>query len=362
MTTSPATPTPGQPPLIWTPLADQWDYFRQGDDAPARVQVGPEAHTWLSGASGKVEGAIARVCVPDGRLLVAAVYAVAAGQGESDWRASFVLDDLHLVHHGFSSQEEARRDAEETLATELQRLGGVSGESCALGFDSPVEEILAMLAVLLDDGWQVAHVSEYPGTWIAVCINDARTALLDLAFARDFRYRGPLDLLDHSVRYLLDQPPTDPAASGPLAISEEIKRMVALHLLDQQAPFSMEPLVGGLYRVTVPAGFLSILEEKLGELAASGLVDDDDEMAWFRYRGALISYTLAEPGSVSEWHYRYEAEGMSGPKEFDVRDLTAPRDHRADHRAAIVAAIDSGELHPDASFLEEPAFEESELS
>lgn len=357
MPTTPTTPSSGQAPLAWTPLAALWGYFGADDYAPARVQVGTEAHTWLRSASGEVAGAITRVCVSDGPLLVAAVCAVAEG----DWRASFVLDDLHLVHRGFRSQEDARRDADETLAGYLQQLGLVPGEPSPAVFDSPVEEILAMLAVLLDEGWQVAHVSEYPGIWIAVCINDARTALLDLAFTRDFRERGPLDLLDHSVRYMLDQPPADPASMRALAIPEEIKRLITLHLLEREVPFSVQPLTERLYRVTVPAVFLALLQEKIAEHAVSGLVDDDGEQAWFRYRGALISYTLPEPGSVSEWHYRYEAQGMSGPMEFDVRDLSTLRAHREDHRAAIVAAIDSGELHPDAPFLEEPSFAESEL-
>lgn len=361
MPTPPTTPPSGQLPLAWTPLAALWGYFGADDYASARVQVGTEAHTWLRATSGEVAGAIARVCVPDGPLLVAAVYAVAAGQGEGDWRASFVLDDLHLVHRGFRSQEEARRDAEETLAGYLQGLGGVSGESSPVAFDSPVEEILAMLAVLLDEGWQVAHVSEYPGTWIAVCINDARTALLDLAFTRDFRELGPQDLLDHSVRYLLDQPPADPASMRALAIPVGIKRLVAGHLLERQVPFSMGPLTERLYRVTVPAVFLALLQEKIAEQAASGLFDDDGELAWFRYRGALLSYTRAD-GCPSEWYYRYETEEMEEQKEFDVRALSTLRAHREDHRAAIVAAIDSGELHSGAPFLEEPSFDETELS
>jgi hypothetical protein len=365
MPTTPIPPSSGQVPLTWTSLAAFWGYFGPDGYALAQAQVGTDPHNWLRGASGEVVGAIARVRVSDGRLLVAAVCSNGTDQGEGPWRASFILDDLYLVHRGFWSQEEARRDAEGTLVGYLEQQGLVPSASSEAVFDQPwrpVEEILAMLAVILDEGWQAAHVSEYPERWIAICINDARTALLDLSFTCDFRELGPQEPLEHSWRYRLDQPPTAPSGTCSLPISAEIKRRVALHLLERQVPFTMEPLTARLYRVTVSAGFLGLLQEKLAEHAASWLVDEDGELAWFRYRGALISYTRAEQGYTSEWHYRYEAEEeMSGPLEFDVRDLSTLAAHRQDHRAAIVAAIDSGELHPDAPFLAEPSFEESEL-
>jgi hypothetical protein len=340
----------------WIPLEALWECFRTGDNVLARLQIGADPSTWQPVYCGQVAGDIARRQASDGGLLLAAVTA-GVGQEQGTWRAAFLLDGLYQVQGNFVSRLAAHRAAEETLASALRGRESLPGVTSAPVFAQPVEEILSMLLVILDGGWQVASVSAYPGLWVALCVNDARTAVLDLVFRDDFRERGPQLPLERGERSLLDQAAVDLSAHPALSISDEIRRTVAARLLEKRVPFSMRQLDQHLYQVTVPAEHLTTLQTIIGEREASGLVDDDDvESAWFRSRGALISYTFSQPGYTAEYHYRYETPGMSGPGEFDVRDLSTLHKPGGDHQAAICAAIDGGELNPGASFLVEPCY------
>jgi hypothetical protein len=268
----------GQIPYDWQTLDDRWSYFTEQDFALPDILAagGHRAWCWQSSTA---TWSLTRVYVPDGRLVLAAVLAVESEQEGCVWRASYLLDDLHLVHEGFDTQQAAKRDAEETLSGYLLREGLLPGAYYRVGFDTHVEEVLAMLTLLLDAGWQVAHVTAYPGLLLAVCINDARTALLDLAFPHDFRERGPQDVVDRSVRYMLDRPPADQSLPRSLFVPVQIRRSIVMHLLERQVPFSVEPVTERLCRVSVTARDLPALQEKLEQHTASSLVDGNDEEA-----------------------------------------------------------------------------------
>ncbi len=140
------------------------------------------------------------------------------------------------------------------------------------------------------------------------------------------------------------------------SISSQIKRMIASYLLAQSVAFSMEPLPEGRYSIRVSAEVVPRLQAEIGRVLERGIVDDDDLMAWFRYKGALISYVEQKPGYTAEYHYRYQTAGMAGARKFDIRDMT-PFAEEHDHGATIKRAFDLGELHPHAPFLQEPDYE-----
>lgn len=95
------------------------------------------------------------------------------------------------------------------------------------------------------------------------------------------------------------------------------------------------------------------LREQVEAIKESGLDDDDDENAWFRYKGILISYV----GDRRYW-YRIWTLAMEEEKEFDVRDLELWDGEEAHIEQVIKAAIDSGELSPDAEFLHDCLYDQ----
>jgi hypothetical protein len=145
------------------------------------------------------------------------------------------------------------------------------------------------------------------------------------------------------------------------SISEEVKGIIATYLLARSIPFSMLPLPESRYLILVPAREKPGLRAEIERVQERGVVDDDETLTWFRYKGALISYIEKEPGYTAEYHYRYQSSAMEAPMEFDVRDL-ATYQKGDDHSRAIKAAIDNGDLHAEALLLEESSIELWELS
>ena len=154
---------------------------------------------------------------------------------------------------------------------------------------------------------------------------------------------------------------TSPENRVTLSIPRTISQTIALYLIEEVVEFAMAPVGQQDYQVTVLRNIEQTLQAKINEQLESGLEDDDDKVAWFRYKGALISYTIWQPGQTSDYHYRYETREMEEPMAFDIRDLHTQEREEGDHRKAIKAAIDSGELHPGAPFLQEHTPEEWEF-
>jgi hypothetical protein len=103
----------------------------------------------------------------------------------------------------------------------------------------------------------------------------------------------------------------------------------------------------------VPARSYDQLLTEIASIRESGLEDDDDERSWFRYKGILISYV----GDLTYW-YRIWTSSMEEEKEFDVRDLENWNGQEDHIKHFIKAAIDSGELSPNAEFLRDRTDEE----
>ena len=71
----------------------------------------------------------------------------------------------------------------------------------------------------------------------------------------------------------------------------------------------------------------------------SGLIDSDEDEAWFRYKGVLISFIEG----YTFW-YSMLTPKMDDESQFDVRALDTYLGDNRQIEAYIKAAIDSGEL------------------
>ena len=150
------------------------------------------------------EGRITRVFASDAELLLVA--AVLPDVGEGLWRTSIFLDDRHLGHENVS-WEEAIQYAEQTLSGYLQERA-LTFLTSVPSFDNAFHEIVAQLAFLLENNWQLSHISTYPGVWVAVCCNNSQDELEEFAFSRDsFGEIRQLDRKDYCGWHMLEASP-----------------------------------------------------------------------------------------------------------------------------------------------------------
>ena len=87
---------------------------------------------------------------------------------------------------------------------------------------------------------------------------------------------------------------------------------------------------------------------RVEEIRKSGLDDDDEEDAFLRYKGFLLS-TIKD----QVYWFRVWMADMDDEKEFDVRELAGWREKDPDWKTLIQEAIDEGKLAADSRFLRE---------